>query len=1005
MDFPKISRVGIVVAGIALFANAATSLSRIESLSAKSISFREVQTYSASAADNEVMIINIVDLDSSSFSPKVTVRGTSGEYLTYNTSANIASVSIAATAAGQYTFEVSHSDTSQEGHGSYGLYFLRVPCDNDGKSLINGGSISESIESGDLDPYSVEAKKGQYLIMNVVKKPGSTLVPRLYVYGPSGDYKTYNVGTDVAQIYFPVPEDGKYTLVVCDGSGALTGTGEYDFYFVQTPGTYNEKNLAIGYEITESIVEGELDSYTIEALKGQYLIMDVVKEPGSTLIPRVHVYGPEGDYKTYNVGADVAQVYFQVPDDGKYTLVVSDGSSSHTGTGVYRFYCVQTPGIDEEKLPVNGGSITASIDVGDLDSYIAFAKKGQNLILRLAKKSGTLIPRVHVYGPSGDYKTYNVGGNIAQVFFAVPEDGKYTFVVSDGGASHIGTGDYELFFIQTPGETEKSNPLSGRSVSEAIDFGDLDSYRFDATKGENLILSVVKEAGSTLVPLVYVYGPSGDYKTYNVGGDVAQVRYTVAEDGSYTVVICDGSANHEGTGNYRFHYVRTPSQDEGVRLTFGGTTKESIYRGDLDTYSVQAYEGDVLLITMSKLDTLSLIPRLHIYAPDGAYSTYFQGSSDTPRSFTVPVTGFYSFVVSDGNANYAGNGLYRLSLQKKDGPDPIIVDIKQSIKAIVSMWTDTVGNLEEPDVLIGGVGKDVLKGGPGEDETTIWLRKYRSDQCNHILIKAGKYIPTNIDKIVSAKSRNQIFVFINEIIEQGVYDKALVLLSMETKTVTAGFESAINGSSNLDCAGLKPKVFPKKSSNTEIEDSLDYQQVVFPSDTLITMKFSELFGEGFAVIDTSFVLLGKGLDRTLLLLETFNLMLRAHVAGDSMAYALQKNYAEFMLSEQEKFLDQSSGLFTAIAESKDSSMAGMRENALYLADMARHLKFSSALASKLDPPTNASGQGPAMFGGRYYLRQSFRNGRGIVVENSGKTGSPQGSVLFRIDGSQFKGNP
>jgi hypothetical protein len=84
-----------------------------------------------------------------------------------------------------------------------------------------------------------------------------------------------------------------------------------------------------------SIALGELDLWTFNAIAGVKITLQVTKLTGGAgFAPRMEVFTPEGHRKAFRQDALTAMVDFATESSGSYTVVVSDGIG--TGSGTYR---------------------------------------------------------------------------------------------------------------------------------------------------------------------------------------------------------------------------------------------------------------------------------------------------------------------------------------------------------------------------------------------------------------------------------------------------------------------------------------------------------------------------------------------------------------------------------------------------------------------------------------------------------------------------------------------
>ncbi len=428
------------------------------------------------------------------------------------------------------------------------------------------------------------------------------------------------------------------------------------------------QSLPNGGSIQAAIsVAGETDTYTFSASAGQSFRIRVADIAGSPLRPTLSVLDPAGILVGRSNSPDVANVAATAAVTGTFTAVVSDGNTQ-SQTGSYEIFYARAPGANEGGLLPNGGSVTGTIRRGDLDSFTFAAQAGQSFHLRLADLGATALrPMFTVHDPSGAVVAGDNAPSVASVVATAQANGTYTVILGDGNTNPAATGSYRLYYALAPGANQGGALPNGSSVTGRIDLGDLDTFTFAAVAGETVSLRLADLGRGALRPTLTLYDASGA----SVGGDnavtVAAITRTAPSTGTYTVVVRDGNTEPTGTGDYELHFVRVPGANEGGALQSGSNVLGTVSLGDLDTFTLSATAGEVLVLRVADLGATALRPTITLYDPTGASVGGDNNPSVAALSKVAAVSGTYTVLIRDGNTEPNGTGSYQLAFLATTG--------------------------------------------------------------------------------------------------------------------------------------------------------------------------------------------------------------------------------------------------------------------------------------------------------------------------------------------------
>ena len=316
----------------------------------------------------------------------------------------------------------------------------------------------------------------------------------------------------------------------------------------------------------------------------------------------------------------------------------------------------------------SGTSIQDSISVtGQQDTFTFSGLTGQTVFLTMVDEAGldpntpgNITPGLYLYDPNdnliasdpSDYTTASISASL-------PLNGTYKVIAKDYNDTQ--TGPYELHFASAPGTAEHGILPSGSKVTEQIDLGDLDTYRFYAETGDRVTLTLVDLYGEdpntdgNFTPGIYLYDPSGtlvasdpsDYITASI------VNRSLTYNGYYTVVAKD----YQGTltGAYELHYSNSAGTQELGGLPTSRSVTETLTLGDLDSYSFYAETNDRVFLSVADLAGYDpnvpgdITPAVYLYDPTGELlasdpSDYITANIINRR---IELTGTHTVLVKD----------------------------------------------------------------------------------------------------------------------------------------------------------------------------------------------------------------------------------------------------------------------------------------------------------------------------------------------------------------------
>jgi len=185
----------------------------------------------------------------------------------------------------------------------------------------------------------------------------------------------------------------------------------------------------------------------------------------------------------------------QLPVSGTYTLLVKDGTGTHTGTYNVILLRLNNP-VGCLSLGFGNPPTSASIDAAaEVDCYTFTGTAGDRMRSRAIETSGSLSLMQEIIRPDG--ATFSCGPTyLDELDCQLPVSGTYTLLVKDGTGTHTGTYNVILLRLNKPVGCLSLGfgdpPTSGSVVAAA----EVDCYTFTGTAGDWVRSRAIETSGS-----------------------------------------------------------------------------------------------------------------------------------------------------------------------------------------------------------------------------------------------------------------------------------------------------------------------------------------------------------------------------------------------------------------------------------------------------------------------------------------------------------------------------
>ena len=194
-------------------------------------------TFTASAGD--AIVVRVGDESTTTFTPKIQLLSPTSVSL--GSSAGAAAAEVAVTATNTGTFTIIVSDNSGTLTGPYRLSLAKtgstivVSPGDQGGPMTNGVMHTGTILTGDLDVWTFNANSGDAIAVRAGEiTDTNTFYPWVRLYSPGGTLLSTSYGTAAAEVSTTAASSGTFIVVVSDGNGGLSGSGDYRLTLAKT---------------------------------------------------------------------------------------------------------------------------------------------------------------------------------------------------------------------------------------------------------------------------------------------------------------------------------------------------------------------------------------------------------------------------------------------------------------------------------------------------------------------------------------------------------------------------------------------------------------------------------------------------------------------------------------------------------------------------------------------------------------------------------------------------
>jgi hypothetical protein len=556
-----------------------------------------------------------------------------------------------------------------------------------------GETVSGSISSpAEIDTFTFVGNQGDRILIGITQTSGE-LWPMLQLHDPNSNLLQTERSPSHAEMTVTLPASGTYSILVSDGFDG-TFTGGYNLFLQRLNNPVNANSITFGEISSGSISKAaEMDPFTFSASAEDIILIGISKTSGDVW-PEIRLYDSNGNLlqterspshseMTVTLSAmkyiflpiiikpplnSDSHIDFELENRGstkqtvgKYTILVSDGFNG-IFTGGYNLF-LQRLNNPSGALPISFNQIksgTISL-VAEMDLFTFAANENDIVILGISEISGDVWPEIRLYDPHINLLQTERSPSHAEMTVTLPASGTYTILVSDGFNGTF-TGGYNLF-LQRLNNPSGAVPISfGQTKPGTISLAaEMDIFTFAANENDTVIIGISETSGDVW-PEIRLYDPHINLLQTERSPSHAEMTVTLPASGTYSILVSDGF-NGTFTGGYNLFLQRLNNPSGAVSISFGQAKPGTISLApEMDIFTFEANENDTVIIGISKTSG-DIWPEIRLYDPNVNLLRTESHPSYAEMTVTLPASGTYSILVSDGfNGTFTGG--YEISLQK-----------------------------------------------------------------------------------------------------------------------------------------------------------------------------------------------------------------------------------------------------------------------------------------------------------------------------------------------------
>ncbi|MCB0522374.1 MAG: PPC domain-containing protein [Lewinellaceae bacterium] len=413
-----------------------------------------------------------------------------------------------------------------------------------------------------------------------------------------------------------------------------------------------------GDDLTSSIlVLGEEDTYTFSGTSGDKIIIRM-RGISSSFEACLTLKNPSNAVVSSSCAGGLSEINVTLTETGTYTIVAADDLGDDTGNYGLSLQILNNAAYTQA-LPC-GNDLTVSINhLAGMESFSLAINNGDKLRIQARPTTGAFLTKIQLYNPLGALATSaveNVNGLALIDNYVANMTGDYILVILEENGYYTSTVGISFQKLNDP---SCAQPL-GCGDDQTVSIGqlaDIKAFSLMLNSGDKMRFKA-RGSSSNITTQLQLYNPAGMLVATAVkdGDGVAEIdNYEAATTGDHILLLSDVIGGYTSSVGISFQKLNAAACTQSISCG-DSLTIQLNNQAEMESFSFFATAGNTIDI-IANAQSSSFDEVIEIFDPCGnlVASTIASSGVAMINDFIVPITGEYTFIISDDSGYYTSS--------------------------------------------------------------------------------------------------------------------------------------------------------------------------------------------------------------------------------------------------------------------------------------------------------------------------------------------------------------